>query len=192
MKTITTTAIVALMTASLGLGAVAPAFAQDAPAAQAEPAQPAKPGFRGPQRGGFGNILGFERGSEAVEIALVRLAHRLDLTEAQQGLLDTLKSDALAAAETFGTATQALRPAAGETGQRPDFSASLENRIALEKARLAALESVQPAFTAFFDSLTDEQKTALAPQRPERGERPHRADRQGRGLGDHSGGPRQR
>src|SRR5690606_6393183 len=112
--TITTTAIVALMTASLGLGAVAPAFAQDAPAAQAEPAQPAKPGFRGPQRGGFGNILGFERGSEAVEIALVRLAHRLDLTEAQQGLLDTLKSDALAAAQTFGTATQALRPAAGE------------------------------------------------------------------------------
>ena len=43
------------------------------------------------------------------------------------------------------------------------------NRIAFEKARLAALEAVQPSLTAFFDSLTDEQKTSLMPQRGERG-----------------------
>ena len=178
MKTITTTAIVALMTASIGLTAIAPVFAQDAAPAPAQAQVQGKPdsaNFRhnnqGPRQGGFGDFLGFERGAEAVEIALVRLSHAVELTTEQQALFDTLKTDALAAATTFSTAVEGLRPAApaeGQTAERPDISERLTSRIAMEKAHLAALEAVQPAVTAFFDSLTDEQKTALTPQRPDR------------------------
>jgi hypothetical protein len=53
----------------------------------------------------------------------------------------------------------------------PDFSERLEKRIAFEKAQLAALEAVQPSASAFFDSLSDEQKAQLAPERGDRGER---------------------
>lgn len=177
MKTITTTAIVALMTATLGLSAIAPSYAQDAAPAQAQTQQQPGFGFRhdthGPRQfGGGGDLLGFDRGTEAVEIALVRLSHAVELTAEQQALFDTLKTDALAAAETFSTAVDGLRPAAPTAGQVadvPDFSERLENRIAIETARLAALEAVQPAATAFFDSLTDEQKAELTPQRPDRG-----------------------
>ncbi|ODT77795.1 MAG: hypothetical protein ABS76_26200 [Pelagibacterium sp. SCN 64-44] len=207
MKTISATAIVALMTATLGLSAMAPASAQDtnaAPAAaQAEPSQPAsgdqrgfRPGAGNPRQVGLGgDFLGFERGTEAVEIALVRLGHRLDLTAAQKALLDTLKTDALAAAETFEKATETLLPARsaeGETAGVPDISARLQNRIDLAKARLAALESVQPAFAAFFDSLTDEQKAELTPQRGERpgfgGQFGHSGAHEGK-AGPRPGGP---
>ena len=181
MKTITTTAIVALMTAAIGLTAIAPTYAQDAaPTPTQEQAQGKGPGLhfrhnnQGPRHGGFGDLLGFERGAEAVEIALVRLSHAVELTAEQQTLFDTLKTDALAAAETFSTAVEGLRPAApqggsavpaeGQAAELPDISAHFENRIAIETAHLAALESVQPSLTAFFDSLTDEQKAALTPQ----------------------------
>jgi len=180
MKTISTTAIVALMTATLGLSAVAPAMAQTAaPAPQVEAGQPGerafRPGGEGPRRIGFGGLLGIERGAEAVEVALVRLSHRIELTEEQQALLDELKTVALAAAEDFAAVVEPLRPAApaeGETAQRPDFSALLETRIAVESAHLAALEAIQPAATAFFDSLTDEQKAQLVPGRGERPDGP--------------------
>ncbi|UYO00977.1 MAG: Spy/CpxP family protein refolding chaperone [Devosia sp.] len=197
MKTITTTAIVALLTTSIGLGALAPVLAQDAtttPPAQTEQATTAPdakaPGFRpgnggpGPrQAGALGGLFGFARGAEGVEIALVRLSHAIEMTDAQQTLFDTLKTDALAAAAQFETATEGLRPAApaaGETPVRPDIAERLENRIALESAQLAALEAVQPAFAAFFDSLTDEQKAELTPDRP--------AQRQ---FGERHGGPGQ-
>jgi LTXXQ motif family protein len=185
MKTITTTAIVALMTAAIGFTAIAPTYAQDAAPAPAQEQTIGKgPGLnfrhnnQGPRQGGFGDLLGFERGAEAVEIALVRLSHAVELTTEQQTLFDTLKTDALAAAETFSTAVEGLRPAAlqggsavpaeGQTAELPDISERFENRIAIETAHLAALEAVQPAFTAFFDSLTDEQKAELAPQRHDR------------------------
>ncbi|ODT83598.1 MAG: hypothetical protein ABS76_01345 [Pelagibacterium sp. SCN 64-44] len=206
MKKLSSTAVAALLTATLGLSAVAPVLAQDAqgtPEVQAERSQPAERGFRGPQRGGnTGDILGVERGAEAVEIALVRLTHRLDLTDAQKPLLETLKSEALAAAETFRSQTESLRPTrptAGETAQRPDAAQMLENRIALEKAHLAALEAVQPAFAAFFDSLSDAQKAELAPARGERADGPQRRHfgqrgengpgPQSGGRGPHAGGP---
>ena len=193
MKTITTSAIVALMTATIGLTAIAPAVAQDAaPApAQEQAFRQGGPGFHlrqgggdhgGPGRGGFIDFRG-GNASEAVEIALVRLSHAIDMTAEQQSLFDTLKTDALAAAETFSTAVEGLRPAApveGQTAERPEFSEMLENRIAFETAHLAALEAVQPALSAFFDSLTDEQKASLMPERGERGGMP--------GFG--KGGPR--
>jgi hypothetical protein len=175
MKTLPMTAIVALMTATIGLTAIAPTYAQQMAApAQAE----AQGNFRhhndGPRQGGRmggGDVLGFERGAEAIEIALVRLSHAIEMTDEQQGLFDTLKTAALDAAADFAAATDSLRPAAPVAGQAavlPDMSERLENRIAFETAKLAALEAVQPAATAFFDSLTDEQKAELAPQRPGR------------------------
>lgn len=184
MKTITTTAIVALMTATLGLTAIAPTYAQEAaPAPAQQQVQDKGPGpnFRqhnqGPRQGrGFGDLLGFERGAEAVEIALVRLSHAVELTAEQQPLFDTFKTDALAAAETFSAAVEGLRPtppAEGQTAERPDFTERLENRITFETAHLAALEAVQPAATAFFDSLSDAQKANLMPQRPNHDGGPH-------------------
>lgn len=189
MKTISTTAIVALMTATIGLGAVAPALAQDAgaaaPAAQAQPADPSQAGERGFRNGpGMrqgGGLFDFRGGGEAIEIAIVRLSHAIELTDEQTVLLEALKADALAAAAAFETATEGLRPtppAEGETAERPDISERFDNRIAIETAHLAALQAVQPAFTAFFDSLTDEQKAELLPERGE-----HMA-----GMGKHQGG----
>ncbi|MBE7732382.1 Spy/CpxP family protein refolding chaperone [Devosia faecipullorum] len=190
MKIISTPAIVALMTATLGLSTLPAAFAQETiqgpDTAQTQPRHSDERGFRpggnGHQRTfGGGTILGLERGAEAVEIALVRLGHRLDLTEDQAGLLDNLKSVSLAAAEDLAATFDTIRSAAGETAERPDLPVQLENRIAFDKAHLAALESVQPALTAFFDSLDDQQKAALAPDRSpradaQRGHESHRHD----------------
>lgn len=196
MKTIATTAIVALMTAAIGLTAIAPTYAQEATPAPAQE-QGKGPGLhfrhnnQGPRQGGFGDLLGFERGAEAVEIALVRLSHAIELTAEQQILFDTLKTDALAAAETFSTAVEGLRPAApaeGQTAELPDISERFENRIAIETAHLAALEAVQPSLTAFFDSLTDEQKAELAPQRHDRNGGPGMFGKEGlRHQGLHKG-----
>lgn len=182
MKTISNTpvmktAIVALMTAAIGFTAIAPAIAQDAAApAQAEAQQQNKfrqhdqgPRGRGPMGGG--DILGFERGADAVEIALVRLGQRIDLTAEQQPLFDAFKTAAMSAATTFETATEGLRPtppAEGETPVMPNLSERLDKAITMQAARLAALESVQPSATAFFESLTEEQMASLTPQRPDR------------------------
>tara|TARA_R110002124_G_scaffold36451_19_gene117516 strand:+ start:187 stop:897 length:711 start_codon:yes stop_codon:yes gene_type:complete len=190
MKTFQTSAVVALMTAAIGLSAIAPSYAQDAtpPAPPATRPMPAPgvdpmgnmrphdgPGQAGPRQNGprgMAGFIGFERGAEAVEIALVRLSHAIDMTAEQQALYDTLKTDTLAAAEKFSAAVEGLRPAApaeGQTAQRFDISKGLETRIALETAHLDALKAVQPSVTAFFDSLTDEQKAELTAARAERG-----------------------
>lgn len=193
MKSITKSAIVALLTATVGLSAIAPGFAQDAAPTQTAEARPQGgngPDFRhgnnGPRQGGGfgGDIIGLDRGAEAVEVALVRLSHRIDLTAAQQPLFDTFRTAALAAADDLATATEGLRPipaTEGETATAPDISARLENRIAIETARLAALKAVQPSAAAFFDSLTAEQLAQLTPQRP---------DRNGAPGGFGKGGPR--
>lgn len=195
MTSISTKAIIAIMAGVMGLGAVAPAMAQPAPqapdAAIAQDADGAaghalRPHGQGP-RGGFGGLFDFARGGEGIEVALVRLSHRIDLTDEQQTLLETLKTSALAAAQDFATATDGLRPtppAEGETRAIPSISERLENRIALEKAQLAALEAVQPAAAAFFDSLTDAQKAQLMPQRGEHDGGPRGGHQQGpRGFG---------
>ena len=202
MKTITTSAIVALMTATIGLSAIAPAFAQNATPAQTQAQNGPGMQFRqgnqghgqmGGPRGG-GDFLNFARGAEAVEIAMVRLSHRIELTAEQQPLFDALKATALSAAADFAAATEGLRPTppvAGETttATAPDMTERLENRIAIETAHLAALEAVQPAAAAFFDSLTDEQKAQLTPQRPDRDGMPGFGKGGMRHQGMQQGGP---
>ncbi|HTN64538.1 MAG TPA: Spy/CpxP family protein refolding chaperone [Devosia sp.] len=185
MKTISTTAIVALMTISAGLTAAAPAMAQDAqPRAQQQQHQQLhrpgdgpgrhmtqqRLGNNGPGRGGMlGGLLDFGRDGENIEVAVVRLAHRIELTDAQKTLLDAFKTAALSAQADFASAVDAVRPAAGTTPtERPDIVARLAQRITMEKAHVEALSAVQPSFEAFFTSLTDAQKGELMPQRNQR------------------------
>lgn len=193
MKTISTTAIVAVLTATLGLGAVAPAMAQSMSPPMAQPM--GQPGMQhqmpnnmqkhmqqrgdGPHRqfnhdgarrpggaGMLGGLLNFGRSSEQLEIALVRLSHRIDLTAEQKILLDTFKTAALAAQADFAKVIEANRPAATATAtaEKPGIVARLGQRIALEKAHVDALTAVRPSFEAFFTSLTDAQKADLMPQ----------------------------
>ncbi len=195
MKTITASAVVALMTASLGLVAVAPAMAQQAPAQTQSVQKGNGPdrGFRhdrgdqsGPgRRGGggeLGGILQFGRSAEAIEVALVRLSHQIDLTPEQVPLFDALKTASLDAQADFAAAVEAVLPKpaadAAATAERPSFTDRLNMRIAVEGAHVAALTAVQPALTAFFDSLTPEQQAQLTPQR---GERPGMASQHGKG-----------
>lgn len=190
-------ALMAVVATAIGLSAVAPAMAQPAPpapdaAVTQEEGGPGSQALRpqgGPRHhGGGADFFDFSRGGEGIEIALVRLSHRIDLTAEQQALLDTLKTSALAAAEDFATATEGLRPTPpveGETRVAPSVAERLETRIALEKAHVAALEAVQPSVAAFFDSLTDEQKAELMPQRGEHGPRGQHGGQGPRGPGKH-------
>ncbi|MBO9587340.1 Spy/CpxP family protein refolding chaperone [Devosia sp.] len=188
--------LMAVVATAIGLSAVAPAMAQPAPpapdaATTQEDVGPGNQAFRpqggGPrQHGGAGGFFDFSRGGEGIEIALVRLSHRLDLTTDQQALFDTLKTSALAAAEDFATATEGLRPtrpAEGEQPAMPDVAQRLETRIAFERAHVAALEAVQPSVAAFFDSLTDEQKAELMPAQGEHGPRGQHGGQGPRGFG---------
>lgn len=169
------TAIVALMTVAIGFTATIPSFAQDAAApAQAEQQNNFRQHNQGPRGDGpmgGGDLLSFERGADAIELALVRLSQRIDLTAGQQPLFDAFKTEALTAATTFATAIEGLRPtlsAEGETPVAPNLAERLDDAIALQAARLAALEAVQPSATAFFESLTADQMASLTPQRPDR------------------------
>lgn len=201
MKTLSRTAIVALLTAALGLTSLAPSFAQDTTPPVAAGVQKDGPGHNrfqhkgqfpdgGPRRMEIrngGSFLNFERGAEAAEIGLVRLSHRVDLTAEQQPLFDAMKTSVLAAATDFASAAEAARPA--PDAEKLDFAGRLDARIAVETAHLAALEAVKPSVTAFFASLTPEQQAALAPQP---GERPNWSGRPGQDGPRHPGpGPAQ-
>ncbi|MEO5807286.1 Spy/CpxP family protein refolding chaperone [Devosia sp.] len=202
MNKFSSTAIIALMTAAIGLSAVAPSMAQDAAATTTPAAQVADNGHHkgpgngpgpmgreenGPRGGGFGGLLNFERGTEGIEIAFVRLSHAITLTDAQKPLLDDLKTTALAAATEFTSVLDASRPAA-DAATRPDVTTLVKTRIAVETAHAKALSTILPKLEAFTASLTDEQKAALAPAR---GERPEMGERgnggQHRPGGEHKG-----
>lgn len=175
MKIISTKAALALVASTISLAALAPTMAQDAPAnppaqTQAAPAAPAPGkahngfGF-GPRGQNFGGLITLERGAENVEVALVRLSHRLDLSDDQKALLETLKTDAVAAAKSFTEATADLRRPRAAATARPDLTQQFDNRLALAKAQVEALEAIQPSYSAFVASLTDEQKAKLGPTR---------------------------
>jgi hypothetical protein len=188
MKSTTPTAIVAISAIIIGLaGAVPFAQAQQQAAPQHGPQQgqahdqllkhrpgmgsadAMRPGFRMRGGGGGNPLLGFAcsaRGAERLEIAFVRLSYRLDLNPSQQALFDDLKAAALTAQAGFADACAAARPApaAGEPAKR-DPLARMQARLAIGKARTAALESVLPKFEALYNSLGDDQKSKLTPQR---------------------------
>jgi hypothetical protein len=121
--------------------------------------------------GGF-NIIDLvcsPQGAEELEIGFVRLSHRLELTDAQQPLFDALKTSALTAQTSFADTCAAAMPDKS-TDTAPDMIDRLKARIAIDTARLEALNAVLPDLEAFYDSLTDEQKANLLPDRGDRGE----------------------
>lgn len=118
----------------------------------------------GPNGGAIVNLVCSDRGAEALEIAFVRLAHRLDLTAEQQTLFDTLRTNALTAQTAFADSCAAARPAADDTA-RPDLVARLKARLDIEQARLDAMTRILPDLEAFYASLTDAQKADLQPRR---------------------------
>ncbi len=171
MNKLHSVALVAIMTAALGLSAIAPATAQ-----QSNPNPPAgqtagndhgqRPFHRdrnGPGRdgGGLGGLLRFEGGAEAIEIGFIRVSHAVDLTAEQTGLLEALKTSALSAQAEFASVLEASRPAPDAT-TKPELSEMVAMRITMETAHAKALSAVLPSLDAFMDSLSVEQKAQLA------------------------------
>ena len=192
MNKTSTKALLAVLATAIGLSAIAPAMAQPAPTAPEQAAAPQeqafRPGGEGPRHGGPAGFLNFGGGAEAIDVALVRLGYRLDLTAEQQTLLDALKTSALAAAADFETAVEGLKPTTQPAeGEVPDFAERFQQRIEVQTAQLAAMQAVQPDLTAFFDSLTDAQKADLMPQRGEGGWGP-RGGMHGQHKGPHGAG----
>lgn len=177
-----TTALAALVVAAVSLASL-PVAAQDlTPTANRGDREVhrtivhdgAGPGFG--HRGG--NLLGLvcsEDGAEALEIAFVRLSHRIELTDAQQPLFDALKAKALTTQTSFADECAAARPDR-TASERPDLLEGFKAGLKIEEARLAALNTVLPEFEAFYASLTDEQKASLMPRmdRGQRGDGPGR------------------
>ncbi|HZY49223.1 MAG TPA: Spy/CpxP family protein refolding chaperone [Devosia sp.] len=165
-------AALALVT-TLAFGLALPAVAQDAaPTATRQwqngprhfaPDRGAMPN-RGMAPGGLLMLACSDKGAEALEIGLVRMSYRLDLSADQQKLFDALRTKALTTQTSFADTCKASRPVAA-SGTRPDALARMKAGIAIEQARLAALDQVLPDFEAFFNSLSDQQKANLLPHR---------------------------
>lgn len=163
-------AVAALVATTLALGAALPALAQETgPAAMhrwqndgAPHMQPMRPGGRsmmGPA--GLLMLACSDRGPEALELALVKMSYRLNLTTDQQPLFDAFRTKALTTETSFADTCKASRPdrAAG----RPDLLARLKSSLAMDQARLTALNDVLPDFEALYNSLSDQQKQSIRP-----------------------------
>ena len=183
-------AIAALVIAALGL-ATLPAAAQDnaTPTTQRVDRDGHRMIFRdgGPRMGrGATALVGFvcsPRGAEAVDVAFVRLSHRIELTGEQQPLFDALREKALTTQTSFADTCEAAMPDR-TADEKPDLIEGMKARIKVDEARLAALNAVMPDLEAFYDSLTEEQKASLMPHRGMRdhrmSDRDHRPDAPGR------------
>mgnify|MGYP000949472502 CR=1 FL=1 len=136
--------------------------------------------------GDRGQFLALGCGPDAaqrIEIGLVRLGYRVDATDEQKTLLDTLKTSTLAAQADLAAVCADVMPApaaastetpaaaAPAAAERPDLLTRLQSGLRIQEARLAAMTAVLPQFEAFYASLTDEQKAALEPRRSPRGDR---------------------
>jgi hypothetical protein len=189
-------ALAALVAASLGLGAILPAAAQDAapsppPAAAATPDQTMAdpdqglldlflpdsgtsdarfmmPGPGGMGRGGMGRGGGIlalacsPKGAEALDVLLVHLQYRLDLTDTQKPLFDAFRTKALTTETSFADTCKSSLPDRSADA-KPDMLSRLKAGLAVDQAKLTALNDVLPDFEALYDTLTDQQKAALAP-----------------------------
>ena len=163
-------AALALVT-TLAFGPALPAVAQDTAPTPARQMQNGPHHF-GPGRGmmpnrgmGPGGVLMLacsDKGAEALEIALVRMDHRLELSTDQQKLFETFRTKALSTATSFADTCKASRPTA-DAGTKPDLLARMKASLAIEQARLTALSGVLPDFETFFNSLSDQQKANLLP-----------------------------
>jgi hypothetical protein len=182
MKTLTRTAIITIAAASIGAATLAPALAQPFGGARdsagiqqihTDGARSFRPGgnnqmgtFHRGQGGGLVEMFLSDRGTEAIDIAAVRLTHLLELTEDQQGLLEDLRLAALDVYDDVQAARDDIAPVAEEDAEAPDLVARFAGMVAMTTARAEALETLQPTFEAFVGSLDDAQLEKLTPQRP--------------------------
>jgi hypothetical protein len=155
-------AIAALVATSFGTLATLPAIAQPAKTEIAH---------RGPTggghfmlRGGFGpgfaSFFCREGAAEFVEVSLVRLAYRLDLTEDQRPLFNSFRDTALAAQADFA---EVCASAALDQNSAPDIVEMLHRQLVITEAQAEALAAILPDFEAFYTSLTPEQVATLGP-----------------------------
>lgn len=138
--------------------------------------------LRGPggPRGGFIDVTCSDRGAEGIEHAFVSLSYRVDLTDEQKPVFDDLKATALGAQADFAETCTAAVDAVRDNGDA-DMLQRMQTRLAIETARIEALETVLPKFETFYNGLSDEQKASLQPRR-------HEGREQGeRGPGRHPG-----
>ncbi len=159
--------LAALIATSLG-GAALPAVAQDAGPVAVKADRQVHRLMRNNGMGPGAGILGIvcsDRGAEALEIAFVRMSHRLELTAEQQPLFDTFKATALTTQTSFADECAAAKPDQAAADTAPDILERLKSSLAVEQARLDAMTAVLPDFEAFYASLTDEQKAQLLPHR---------------------------
>ncbi|MGV3490039.1 MAG: Spy/CpxP family protein refolding chaperone [Devosia sp.] len=157
--------VLAALVAALGLTAMSPAFAGSLHQARAGLDQ--RDGrtldFR---RGGPGGVFQLTelscapRAADRLETRLDRIAGRLDLTAEQQDLFAEFRNSALVAQTSFADECATLRP-----DRTADLVDRLEQRLQFDEARLTAMTELLPQFRAFYESLTDEQKSELTPIR---------------------------
>ncbi len=163
-----TTALAALVAAAISLASL-PVVAQElTPAANRGDREVHRMAMReggGPHNGaGILGLVCSPQGAEALEVAFVRLSHRLELTDTQQPLFDALKSTALTTQTDFADDCATSRP--DRTAEdKPDMLERFKAGLAIQETRLAAMNAVLPDFEAFYASLTDEQKDSLQPRR---------------------------
>ena len=103
-------------------------------------------------------------GSERLEVALVRLSYRLDLTDQQRSLFDDLRQTALTEQRRYVDTCQAARQAGSQTANDRTIVDRLRQQLAIQTARSQALSAVLPKLDAFYASLNDQQKQTLDPQ----------------------------
>jgi hypothetical protein len=191
MKILSKAAAAALVAGTLGLAAFTPAaFAQTQ--AQPQPQPPAaasdgtgqqndtarpgerrqrgfsfhrQQGYRGAMGRGVMGLVCSQRGAERLDRMFGALSNRARLTDAQRPAFDELRSTALAAQTEFADACLEARDAIRAGGSRPDPVKGLQTRLAIDSARVEAMNQVLPKFEAFYNALTDEQKSALQPRR---------------------------
>ena len=189
----TTSTIAALLVATMAVGAAAPVMAQNqgagAPGTQIADRGDGMRGDRDGRRmmrhrggemgGGILALVCAENGGDRLEHMLLSIEQRTDPTADQQALYDAFKSAATSAQSDFAATCAAALPSDATAAADTDLVDRLTTRHDLAKAQVAAMDTVLPAFEAFYDSLSDEQKQALEPRRGEDRDRGFHHERRG-------------
>lgn len=162
MKNFSKIALAATLVGTLAVSAIAPAaYAQEAnndgPKAENKQERKGKGEFR-PVRGGHGflNFICATEGADRLDKALEIMAIRLDVTDEQRPAFDDLKTAALTAQSDFAESCAPLKEA------KPEGAADkMAHRVAMMELHLESMNSVLPAFEAFYDGLSDDQKAQI-------------------------------
>jgi hypothetical protein len=128
------------------------------------------------------------KSAEVTDIMLVRLEHRVDITDAQKAAFEEFKTATRAAADKLreGCPKKPDTAADGDKAEAPKLTPLdrlAQTQTGLE-ASLEALKTYRPAAEKFYASLSDEQKAKLTERRGG-GKRHWKRDR-----GPHDGGNR--